>query len=107
MFDAINRQAVSLKEQRDDLSGIISLPARRVWLDIQDTQKRIEVTQQTIAQADENIKVTNDRYQHSLSTKTGILKAEDLRTKAHDNFNNASHDAVLAALHLRRVAGVL
>ena len=105
--DAIGRQAISLKEQRDDLVSMISLQVRQAWLDIQEAQKRIEVTQQSIAQADENMKVTADRYQQGLSTNTDVLKAEDLRTRTHDNFNNASYDAALATLHLRRAVGVL
>jgi outer membrane protein len=35
------------------------------------------------------------------------LKAEDLRTISHDNFNNANYDAAQAALRLRRAVGVL
>ncbi len=105
--DAINRQAISLKEQRDDLGSMISLQVRQAWLDIQEAKKRIEVTQQAIAQADENMKVTTDRYQQGLSTNTEVLKAEDLRTKTHDNFNNASYDAALASLRLRRAVGIL
>ena len=105
--DAITRQAISLKEQRDDLSSMIGLQVRQAWLDFQETQKRIKVTQQAIAQADENLKVTTDRYQQGLSTNTDVLKAEDLRTITHDNFNNAKYDAELATLHLRRAVGVL
>lgn len=105
--DAITRQAVSLKEQRDDLSSMIGLQVRQAWLDIQETQKRIAVTQQAIAQADENLKVTADRYQQGLSTNTDVLKAEDLRTTTHVNLNNATYDSALAALHLRRAVGVL
>lgn len=105
--DALTRQAISLKEQRDDLSSMIGLQVRQAWLDIQETQKRITVAQQTIAQADENMKVTADRYQQGLSTNTDVLKAEDLRTTSHGNFNNANYDATLAALHLRRALGIL
>lgn len=105
--DAITRQAMSLKEQRDDLSSMIGLQVRQAWLDIQETQKRIAVTQQAIAQADENLKVTIDRYQQGLSTNTEVLKAEDLRTTTHDNYNNAIYDAALATLHLRRATGIL
>jgi outer membrane protein TolC len=105
--DAISRQALSLKEQRDDLTSMISFQVRQAWLDSQEAQKRIKVTQQAIAQADENMKVTTDRYQQGLATNTEVLDAEDLRTRTHDNFNNASYDAALATLHLRRAVGVL
>jgi outer membrane protein TolC len=105
--DAITRQAISLKEQRDDLTSMIGLQVRQAWLDIQETQKRIAVTRQAIVQADENLKVTTDRYQQGLSTNTEVLKAEDLRITTHDNFNNASYDSALATLHLRRALGIL
>lgn len=105
--DAIIRQAISLKEQRDDLTGMIGLQVRQAWLDFQETQKRITVTQQAIAQAEENLKVTTDRYLQGLSTNTDVLKAEDLRTTIHGNLNNANYDAALAVLHLRRAVGVL
>ncbi len=105
--DAITGQAISLKEHRDDLSSMIGLQVRQAWLDIQETQKRIAVTKQAIAQADENLKVTNDRYQHGLSTNTDVLKAEDLRIITQGNFNNAKYDAALATLHMRRAVGVL
>lgn len=105
--DAISRQAISLKEQRDDLTSKISLQVRQAWLDSQEAQQRISVTQQAIAQADENMKVTTDRYQQGLATNTEVLQAEDLRTKTYDNFNNASYDAALSDLHLRRAVGNL
>jgi outer membrane protein len=105
--DAISRQAISLKEQRDDLTSTIGLQVRQAWLDWQEAQKRIAVTGQAIEQAEENMRVTTDSYQQGLSTNTDVLKAEDLRTTSHDNFNNANYDAALAALRLRRAVGVL
>ncbi len=105
--DAISRQALALKEQREELTSMISLQVRQAWLDSQEAQQRIAVTKQAIAQADENMKVTTDRYQQGFATNTEVLQAEDLRTKTYDNFNNASYDAALAGLHLRRAVGVL
>ncbi|MBF6648698.1 TolC family protein [Methylobacter sp. BlB1] len=105
--DAISRQAISLKEQRDDLTSAIGLQVRQAWLDYQEAQKRVAVTQQAIEQAEENMRVTTDSYQQGLSTNTDVLKAEDLRTTSHDNFNNANYDAAQAALRLRRAVGVL
>jgi outer membrane protein TolC len=105
--DAIVRQALALKEQRDELTSMIGLQVRQAWLDAQESQKRVEVAKQTIAQANENLKVSTDRYQQGLSVNTDLLKAEDLRTMAHDNLNNAQYDLALATLHLRYALGVL
>lgn len=105
--DAITGQALALKEQRDNLSSLIGLQVRQAWLNYDEAKKRIAVTQQSITQADENLKVTTDRYQQGLSTNTDVLRAEDLRTMAHNNFNNATFDSNLAILQLRRAIGIL
>ncbi|GAB6140525.1 TolC family protein [Methylosoma difficile] len=105
--DALVKQAMSLKEQRDDLNSLIHLQVRQAWLESQETHERIHVAQQAIAQGDENMKLTTDLYQQGLTTNTEVLKAEELRAKTHDNFNNAHYDEALANLRLRRAMGIL
>ncbi|MDO9423467.1 MAG: TolC family protein [Methylobacter sp.] len=104
---SLHRQALALQAQRDDLAGMIGLEIRRAWLDIQETEKRIDVSKQAIAQADENLRVNQERYRQGLSSQTEMLKAEELRMTTHDNFNNAHYDAAQAKLSLRRALGVL
>lgn len=105
--DAIMGQALALKEQRDELASAITLQVRQAWLDRQESQKRIEVVNQAIDAANENLQVTTDRYQQGLGTNTELLKAEDLRTVSYDNLNNAKYDVALAVLHLRYALGIL
>jgi outer membrane protein TolC len=105
--DAIIGQALALKEQRDELASAITLQVRQAWLDRQESQKRIEVVNQAIDAANENLQVTTDRYQQGLGTNTELLKAEDLRTVSYDNLNNAKYDVALAVLHLRYALGIL
>jgi outer membrane protein TolC len=105
--DVFVKQAMSLKEQRDDLNSLIHLQVRQAWLDSQETHERIQVAEKAIAQGDENMKLTTDLYQQGLTTNTEVLKAEELRTKTHDNFNNAHYEEALANLRLRRAVGVL
>ncbi|MDD2863237.1 MAG: TolC family protein [Methylococcales bacterium] len=103
--EALEKQALALQEQREELSGQILLQVRSAWLDTQETQQRLDVAKQTIVQADENLKVTNDRYQQGLATHTDVIQAEDLRTKTHNNLNNANYDFALANLKLQRAIG--
>jgi len=104
---AIVQQAVSLKEQRDEMASTIRLQVRQAWLDSQETIRRITVAQQAIASANENRDVSVDRYQQGLATNTDLLKAQDLRTLSDENLNNARYDAALAVLHLRYALGIL
>ncbi|MBW6453043.1 MAG: TolC family protein, partial [Methyloprofundus sp.] len=53
--DALIRQALAVSSQRNDLISAIQLQVRQAWLAIQETQKRVIVTQQATGQADENL----------------------------------------------------
>jgi len=104
---AAKQKSLSLKMQRNDLVSQVQLQIRQAWLDIQETQKRIKVAKQAISQADENLKVSTERYQQGLATNTEVLDAEDLRIQTKNNLNNAQYDAVMANLNLRRALGIL
>ena len=105
--NAFVHRMYALQEKYDDLRSQINVQVRRAWMDIQETRKRIKVTEVAIEQAEENMKVTTRRYQQGYSTQTDVLKAEDLRTVTHDNYNNARYDRDLAILRLRRAVGIL
>lgn len=105
--NAISRQAKALQQQYNDFASIISLQTRQAWLDTQETQKRIQVTSKAIVQAEENLKVSRNRYSSGLTTNTEVLDAETLRVKSQYNHANASYDRSLAMLHLKRAIGEL
>ena len=74
---------------------------------MEESRKRIEVTRETLAQAEENLKVTRDRYKEGVGTNTEVLDAESLRTVNYVSYDKANNDAVLAVLRLRYAAGSL
>ena len=104
---ATERQAQALKQQYGDVLSQVKLQVRKYWLDTQETQKRIKVTEASISQAEENLKVNRDRYENGLSTNTEVLDAETLRTRSLDNHANAIYDAVLASIRLKRAVSDL
>lgn len=104
---AYSHQAAALMQTREELSSIVELQVRRLWLDVNETRLRLEVTQEAIGQAEENLKVAKDRYRSGLGTNTVVLDAETLRSLTLSNHNNARYDAALAKLRLARAVGVL
>ena len=104
---AIERQARSLEHQYDEVQSLVRLQVRQYWLDTQETQKRLSVTEQSISQAEENLKVNRDRYEHGLSTNTDVLSAEALRMASQTNHANAIYDAVFARIRLKRAVSDL
>ena len=90
-----------------DSQSLIALDVRQKWLDLQTAIHRVETVRRARAQADENLRVARDRYQHQVGTNTEVLDAESLRLQAYVNFYNATYEASLAELRLRRAAGTL
>jgi outer membrane protein TolC len=104
---ALKAQSRALSEQRRDLETIIQLQVRQAWLDMQESRKRVKVTKETLDQAEENLKVTRNRYKEGVGTNTEVLDAETLRTINFVNYDKAGNDAVLAVIRLRYATGEL
>ena len=104
---AIEHQATALEEQRSELASIVSLQVHQSWLDVEETQKRIVVTEAAIALAEENLKVVRDRYVNGFCFHTEFLDAETLRIKSQTSAANACYDSVLANLRLQYALGEL
>jgi outer membrane protein len=105
--NALLQKADALANLRSDAASVITLQVRQAWLDLDETLKRIQVTHDALAQAEENLRVTNDRYREGVGTNTEVLDAETLRTRSHSNYYNAVYDAVLARIRVQYAAGEL
>jgi outer membrane protein len=104
---ALAHQAEQLLRLRADLQSQIALDVRRRWLDVHQTQRRLEVTPQAIAQAEEHLRIVRQRYSVGAAMHTEVLDAETLRTQAYRNHHHATYDALLAALRLEHATGRL
>jgi len=104
---ALVERAQAVQERRADADSIIALQVRQAWLDTQETEKRIVVTQESVTQAEENLKVAKDRYLEGVGTNTEVLDAETLRVRTLTNRWSAIYDSVLADMRLHRAVGDL
>ncbi|MHB0956105.1 MAG: TolC family protein [Pirellulaceae bacterium] len=101
------RLAQALSHMRADLQSMIQLEVRRAWLAVRETRDRLAVTRQSIERAEENLRVTRQRYLSGMATNTDVLGAESLRIQTYRNHNNAIYDAALADVRLQRATGGL
>jgi outer membrane protein TolC len=86
---------------------LIELEVRAAWLNVHETQERVPVTQEAVAQAEENLRVVRDRYRNGEGTNTEVLDAEVLRSLSRNNYDTARYDAALAEITLARAVGLL
>jgi outer membrane protein TolC len=104
---ALSYQASAAARERANMLTLIELDVRAAWLNVHETRERVPVTQEAVAQAEENLRVVRDRYRNGEGTNTEVLDAEALRSLSRNNYDTARYDAALAEITLARAVGLL
>ena len=89
------------------MQTLIRLQVRQTWLDMDESSKRIDVAEGTLGQADENLRVTRNRYLEGIGTNTEVLDAENMRLTSYVRYESATHDAALSVIRLHYAIGDL
>ena len=97
---ALKHRELAVLRQRCEAARQVVLQVRQGWLQLRETQNRITVALSSLRSADENLKVTRDRYSKGVGTNTEVLDAESLRLQSFTNYFNAVYDAALANFQL-------
>lgn len=93
------------EEQRVD-SGV-RLEVRRAWADLKAAQQRIEVAKASEAEAEESLRITQNRYAAGMSNVTDLLRNETAVFESRTRYLAAIHDQRIAATMLELAAGQL
>ena len=88
-------------------SSAIQLQVRRAYADLGAAAQRIEVTNASVAEAEESLRITQNRYQTGLSNVTDLLRTETAVLEARTRRLAAIHDQRIAAAMLELAAGTL
>ena len=89
----------------DQLKENIELEVNRNYLALKYAKEKLDVTQKTIEQADENLRTFKDKYEVQLATSTDIIDAENSLLQAKTNYTNALIDYKLAEVNLEKSVG--
>jgi outer membrane protein len=89
------------------LADAIRLQVNQAYQNYLSSRKKIDVYQTAIAQATENYRIINNKYQNSLATTTELLDADVARLQARLNYAFAQSDALVAYNRLLQSAGLL
>jgi len=74
----ISRELARLDAERSAVLAQIELEVRNALIRIRDTGARLEVAERSVVQAEENFRITRDRYDTGVLTHTDYLDAETL-----------------------------
>jgi len=100
---AINRARAD--EQR--VASAVRLEVRRAWASLSAARQRIEVAKAAAAEAEESLRITQNRYQAGMSTVTDLLRNETAVLESRTRYLSAIHDQRIAAAALQLAAGSL
>jgi len=92
-------------EQRVD--SAVRLDVRRAWADLRAAGQRIEVAKAAVAEAEESLRITQNRYEAGMSNVTDLLRNETAVLESRTRYLGAVHDQRVAATMLELAAGQL
>jgi len=92
-------------EQRVD--SAVRLEVRRAWANLRAAVERIEVAKAAVAEAEESLRITQNRYESGLSNVTDLLRNETALLESRTRYLAAVHDQRIAATMLELAAGRL
>jgi outer membrane protein TolC len=98
--------AKSKANERETLAGV-NLELRQAQASLTAARQRIEVATATVAQAEESLRITKNRYEAGLTTVTDLLRTETALLDATTRRIAATYDHRLAAISLELAAGTL
>jgi len=99
---AFKRQLIQTKM---GLQDSIRLELKEAMLALDEARKNIPTTKKAVEQAEENLRVSEERYKAQVTTSTEVLDAQTLLTQARTNYYNAIYNEKLARAKLLRALG--
>ncbi len=87
---AAKSEVLSLRIAREKLLDAVRMEVQAAWLDVQSSQKKIQVALAAVGQAQENLRLQRLRFQEGVGTSTDVLDAVTLLTTAETNSWKAS-----------------
>ena len=98
-------QRAKANEQR--AGSALRLQVRHAKADLESAEQRIEVARAAVAEAEESLRITQNRYEAGMSNVTELLRSETAVLEIHTRYLAAIHDQRVAATMLELAAGRL
>ena len=83
----------------------ITLEVTQNYLNMSQSKRKIEISQLTIKQADENMRITADKFKNGLAMSSEVIDAETAQSTAKINYTNSIVDYELAKARLDKSIG--
>jgi len=99
------QNVIQTRTSYDQLKDVIELEVNQNYLTLIYAKQKIDVSQETIQQAEENYRSIQDKYNAQLATSTDLIDAENSLLLAKTNYMNAIIDYQLGKIKLEKSIG--
>ncbi len=96
---------IELETKFDQLKEGIQLEVYANYLNVTKTEEKVTVSEEAVAQANENYRVTSEKYNLQLATSTDLIDAETAKLQAETNLKTALVDYQIARVKLEKSVG--
>jgi outer membrane protein len=97
----------SAKADEERTGSAVRLQVRKAYADLRAAQQRIEVARAAVAEAEESLRITQNRYEAGMSNVTDLLRNETAVLESRTRYLASVHDQRVAATMLELSAGRL
>jgi outer membrane protein TolC len=101
---ALEEKVVAMKQAASDA---VRLEVRRAYYETDANRQQIEVAREAIAQAQESLRINQDRYDSGLTTITDLLGAEDAARRSQTDYWEAIYHFQTSYANLELASGSL
>ena len=101
---AIAEKMAALKQAANDA---VRLEVRQAYYDLDSSRQQVEVARTAISQAQESLRIDQDRYDGGLLTITDLLGAEEATRRSQTDYWEALYQSYISHANLELASGTL
>lgn len=106
---AIKRKKIAQQQaidQRDDNAELLTIRMQKAWNDVEEAYQQLHITERSIRQAEENLRLSRNCYQAGTTTMSDLLEAQMLYQQSLDKHTDAFADYQNKILAYKHAVGM-
>ena len=103
--DSVKSRRNQVQNALEGMKDQVTLEVKNAWLQLDEARKQVGVTKKAIEQAEENFRMSQERYREQVGTATEVLDAQTLLTRSRSDHAGALADYHIGLARLERAMG--
>ncbi len=106
-LEAMRHEKRAAEQKYEEAREQISLEVHQKLFTYHESLKKVELTESSLKQAEENLKITKDNFDEGLAKSTDVLEAQTMWQEAYSDYIDAKTESRIAYSYLLKAGGQL